>query len=100
MVDECQGSKVPIQEFADKVTSIFVPVVIGIAALTVLAWVLLPGVMQPLVKIGTFLPWVDPNLGLLTLAIVSMVAVLVIAWPLRSRSGHPHSAHGGQRYGR
>jgi len=81
LVDECQGSKVPIQEFADKVTSIFVPVVISIALLTVLAWVLRPGVMQPLVSTGTFLPWVDPNLSILTLAIVSMVAVLVIACP-------------------
>lgn len=81
LVNECQGSKVPIQEFADKVTSIFVPVVISIALLTVLAWVFLPSVMQPLVGTGTFLPWVDPNLGVLTLAIVSMVAVLVIACP-------------------
>ncbi|MFV1948809.1 MAG: heavy metal translocating P-type ATPase [Anaerolineales bacterium] len=81
LVDECQGSKVPIQEFADKVTGIFVPVVIGITVLTVLAWVVLPRVMQPLVELGTFLPWVDPSLGVLTLAIVSMVAVLVIACP-------------------
>jgi Cu+-exporting ATPase len=81
LVDECQGSKVPIQEFADKVTGIFVPVVIVIAILTVLAWVLLPGLMQPLVEAGTFLPWVNPDLSILTLAIVSMVAVLVIACP-------------------
>jgi Cu+-exporting ATPase len=81
LVDEAQGSKVPIQEFADKVTGIFVPIVIGIAALTILAWVIVPGLMNPLVEIGTFLPWVDPDLGILTLAIVSMVAVLVIACP-------------------
>ncbi len=81
LVDECQGSKVPIQEFADKVTGVFVPVVIGIAVLTVLAWVFAPGVMKPLVEAGTFLPWVNPNLGVITLAIVSMVAVLVIACP-------------------
>jgi len=81
LVDECQGSKVPIQEFADKVTGVFVPVVIGIAALTVLAWVFTPGLMRPLVQAGTFLPWVNPDLSVLTLAIVSMVAVLVIACP-------------------
>jgi Cu+-exporting ATPase len=34
LVEECQGSKVPIQEFADRVTGVFVPVVIGIALLT------------------------------------------------------------------
>lgn len=81
LVDECQGSKVPIQEFADRVTGIFVPVVIGVAVLTVLAWVITPGLMRPLVGAGTFLPWVDPNLGVVTLAIISMVAVLVIACP-------------------
>jgi len=81
LVDECQGSKVPIQEFADKVTGVFVPVVIGIAILTVLAWLFAPGLTGPLLQAGTFLPWVNPNLGAATLAIVSMVAVLVIACP-------------------
>jgi Cu+-exporting ATPase len=81
LVEECQGSKVPIQEFADRVTGVFVPVVIGIAVLTLLAWVFASGLVQPLVQAGTFLPWVNPNLGVITLAIVSMVAVLVIACP-------------------
>lgn len=81
LVEECQGSKVPIQEFADKVTGIFVPVVLSISILTVLFWVTAPGLMQPLVGAGNFLPWVNPDLGVVTLAIVSMVAVLVIACP-------------------
>jgi len=81
MVEECQGSKVPIQEFADRVTGVFVPVVITIAVLTMLAWVFFPGAMQPLVQAGTFLPWVNPDLSTLTLAIISTVAVLVIACP-------------------
>jgi Cu+-exporting ATPase len=81
LVEECQGSKVPIQEFADKVTGIFVPVVMGIALVTVILWVAVPGLMQPLVGAGNFLPWVSPDLGVVTLAIISMVAVLVIACP-------------------
>jgi Cu+-exporting ATPase len=81
LVDECQGSKVPIQEFADKVTGVFVPIVIAIAVLTILAWMILPGFMKTLVNSGTFLPWVNPDLGVLTLAIISMVSVLVIACP-------------------
>jgi Cu+-exporting ATPase len=81
LVEECQGSKVPIQEFADRVTGVFVPVVIGIAVLTILAWLFISGPMQGLVGLGSFLPWVDPGLGVVTLAIVSMVAVLVIACP-------------------
>ncbi|MFQ5829929.1 MAG: heavy metal translocating P-type ATPase [Candidatus Methylomirabilia bacterium] len=81
LVEECQGSKVPIQEFADRVTGVFVPVVIGIAVLTLLAWLFVPGAMKPLVELGAFLPWVSPTLGVATLAIVSTVAVLVIACP-------------------
>jgi len=81
LVEEAQGSKVPIQEFADRVTGVFVPVVIGIAVLTLLAWILVPGLMQSLVGTGSFLPWVNPNVGVVTLAIISMVAVLVIACP-------------------
>jgi Cu+-exporting ATPase len=81
LVDECQGSKVPIQEFADKVTGVYVPIVIAIAVLTILAWMILPGFMKTLVNSGTFLPWVNPDLGVLTLAIISMVSVLVIACP-------------------
>jgi len=81
LVDEAQGSKVPIQEFADKVTAVFVPVVMGIATLTLLAWIVLPRVMGSLLQAGGFLPWVNPNLGTVTLAIVSTVSVLVIACP-------------------
>jgi len=81
LVEECQTSKVPIQEFADKVTGIFVPIVMGIAVLTLLSWVFLPGLMQSLVQLGTFLPWVNPDVGIITLAIISTVSVLIIACP-------------------
>jgi P-type Cu+ transporter len=38
LVEEAQGSKAPVQRFADKVASIFVPVVLVIAVLTFLVW--------------------------------------------------------------
>jgi Cu+-exporting ATPase len=81
LVEECQGSKVPIQEFADRVTAVFVPVVLGIALLTLAVWIFFPSLMNSLAQAGTFLPWVNPDLGVWTLAIVSTVAVLVIACP-------------------
>lgn len=38
LVEEAQGSKAPIQKLADQVSAVFVPIVIGIAALTFAGW--------------------------------------------------------------
>ena len=38
LIEEAQGSKAPIQGFADRISAYFVPIVIGIAILTFLAW--------------------------------------------------------------
>ncbi|MGQ9629110.1 MAG: heavy metal translocating P-type ATPase [bacterium] len=82
MVEECQGSKVPIQEFADRVTAYFVPIVLAIAALTFIAWLIFPNFLQPITAwASAFIPWVNPSLGVVTLAIFAAVAVLVIACP-------------------
>jgi Cu+-exporting ATPase len=63
MVEQAQGAKLPIQGIVDKITAVFVPIVMGVAALTVLVWV----VFGP-----------DPALGL---ALVAGVSVLIIACP-------------------
>lgn len=60
-VEEAQGSKAPIQDFADWVSSWFVPAVIGIAILTFAVWMLL----------GSGLSF----------SLLSAVSVLVIACP-------------------
>jgi len=82
MVEEAQGTKVPIQEFADRVTAVFVPIVIGIAILTLLAWLLIPGLLHAVTGwAAAFLPWVNPNADLIGGALLATVAVLVIACP-------------------
>ncbi len=82
MVEEAQGSKVPIQTFADRVTSVFVPTVIGIALLTLGAWLVFPGFWHGIVVWAAgFIPWVNPDMGPVALALYATVAVLVIACP-------------------
>ena len=82
MVEEAQGFKVPIQEFADRVTGYFVPAVLALASLAFILWIAFPGTMGNIgVLANQFLPWVDPNIGVLSLAIFATVATLVIACP-------------------
>ncbi len=63
-VEEAQGSKAPIARLADRVSGIFVPIVLFIALLTFAAWML----------VG------DPSTRL-ELALITSVSVLVVACP-------------------
>ncbi len=38
LVEEAQGTKIPIQRLADKITSVFVPIILAVALLTFLNW--------------------------------------------------------------
>ena len=82
MVEDAQGTKVPIQEFADRVTGIFVPIVLGIALITFVGWLLFGQTLASLLfRVQAVLPWVDPTLSVPTLALVATISVLVIACP-------------------
>lgn len=82
LVEEAQGSKIPIQDFADQVTKVFVPVVLLLAILTLALWLVFPGFFGGIVEwASTFIPWVNPDLGPTALAFYAMIAVLVIACP-------------------
>jgi Cu+-exporting ATPase len=82
MVEQAQGSKVPIQEFADRVTAVFVPVVLTIATLTLVAWLLIPGPFVAVAeRASELLPWVHADLDRVSLAAFAALAVLVIACP-------------------
>ena len=43
LVEEAQGTKVPIQKVADKVTNIFVPAILVLTILTLIGWVVFSG---------------------------------------------------------
>jgi Cu+-exporting ATPase len=61
LVRDAQATKAPVQKVADKVSSIFVPVVFAISAVTLAAWLLIDGDMEK--------------------AFTAAVAVLIIACP-------------------
>lgn len=63
MVEEAQGSKVPIQAMVDRIAAVFVPVIIAIALLSFACWMLL-----------------SPHDGL-TSGLLALVSVLVVACP-------------------
>ncbi len=80
MVEECQGSKVPIQEFADRVTGYFVPVVIGIAIFAFVSWMIFPQFHISIIEFFNF-PWTTVELPQFSLAVLATIAVLVISCP-------------------
>jgi Cu+-exporting ATPase len=82
MVEEVQTQKVPIQQFADRVTGMFVPLILALALVTFAAWLLFPEALKGIpTSLQFMMPWVNPNYDTITLAIFAFVAVLVIACP-------------------
>ncbi len=68
MVEEAQGSRAPIQALADKISSIFVPVVLSIAIATLLIWIFIGGY------------FISSSLAI-SYGLLSFVGILVIACP-------------------
>ncbi len=62
-VQQAQGTKAPVQKLVDRIAGVFVPIVLGIAVLSLVVWMVVGGQ------------------SMLTQAILSAVAVLVIACP-------------------
>ena len=69
LVEEAQGSKAPIQRIADRVSEIFVPAVVAVAALTFAGWYFVAGTAP------------DPGTSVFARAMLNAVAVLLIACP-------------------
>jgi Cu+-exporting ATPase len=75
LVKDAQSSKAPIQKFADRISQIFVPVVIGISILTFLVWLAL--VKMHIVPTE----WISHRSNTVIYSLEYAMAVLVIACP-------------------
>ncbi|WP_319477742.1 heavy metal translocating P-type ATPase [Marispirochaeta aestuarii] len=82
MVEDAQGTKVPIQAFADRVTAIFVPIVLALSLGTFLFWFFLPETGSQILRtFQDLIPWINPDRGMLSAALFAAIATLVIACP-------------------
>jgi len=82
-VAEAQASRVPVQAFADRVTSYFVPAVVALSAFTFALWLVFQEPLRGVAQWASgFLPWLQPQqLPAVSLAVFAAVAVMVIACP-------------------
>ena len=79
LVEDAQNQKANVQRLADRIAGVFVPVVIGIALITLAGWLLAGGTNEQAFERGAFR--VDHRLS------------------VRTRPGHPHRIDGGLRRG-
>jgi Cu2+-exporting ATPase/Cu+-exporting ATPase len=68
MVDEAQGSKAPIQGLADRISAVFVPLVLILSVITFIAWLSIASIFMPFNQAFSF-------------ALLSFTGILVIACP-------------------
>lgn len=85
VVENAQGSKAPIQRLADKISGIFVPIVVGIAVIAFIVWLLL---VQP----GQFTPALEV---FITILVIACPCALGLATPTSIMAGTGRAAEFG-----
>ncbi len=73
LVEDAQGSKAPVQRFADRISAVFVPAVVGASVLTFLVWLLVVPNFVDAAFYATATPFIK--------ALLAGTAVIVVACP-------------------
>ncbi|KAM4555012.1 copper-transporting ATPase 1 isoform 1-T1 [Odontesthes bonariensis] len=83
LVEEAQTSKAPIQQYADKISGYFVPFIVGISVLTLIAWIVIGFLDFSLVEM--YFPGYDKSISraeaVIRFAFQASITVLCIACP-------------------
>uniref|UniRef100_A0A8B9HJA2 P-type Cu(+) transporter n=1 Tax=Astyanax mexicanus TaxID=7994 RepID=A0A8B9HJA2_ASTMX len=83
LVEEAQTSKAPIQQFADRISGYFVPFIVAVSVLTLLAWIAIGFVNFRLVEM--YFPGYDKSVSqaeaIIRFAFQASITVLCIACP-------------------
>uniref|UniRef100_A0A8C9XWX6 P-type Cu(+) transporter n=1 Tax=Sander lucioperca TaxID=283035 RepID=A0A8C9XWX6_SANLU len=83
LVEEAQTSKAPIQQYADKISGYFVPFIVGISLLTLIAWIIIGFLDFSLVE--KYFPGYDKSISraeaVIRFAFQASITVLCIACP-------------------
>ncbi|MDQ8020321.1 MAG: heavy metal translocating P-type ATPase [Moraxellaceae bacterium] len=83
MVEDAQARKAPIQRVVDRVSAVFVPVVLGIAAVTLLGWGLANG------------DWTQATLNAVAVLVIACPCALGLATPTAIMAGTGVAARAG-----
>ncbi|XP_059201718.1 copper-transporting ATPase 1 [Centropristis striata] len=83
LVEEAQTSKAPIQQYADKISGYFVPFIVGISVITLIAWIIIGFLDFALVE--KYFPGYDKSISraeaVIRFAFQASITVLCIACP-------------------
>lgn len=83
LVEEAQTSKAPIQQYADKISGYFVPFIVGVSVLTLVAWIIIGFLNFALVE--KYFPGYDKSISrteaVVRFAFQASITVLCIACP-------------------
>nr|XP_020640036.1 copper-transporting ATPase 1 isoform X1 [Pogona vitticeps] len=83
LVEEAQTSKAPIQQFADKLSGYFVPFIVGVSVITLIAWIVIGFVNFEIVE--TYFPGYNKSISkaevVIRFAFQASITVLCIACP-------------------
>lgn len=95
LVEDAQGSKAPVQRFADRISAVFVPAVVGASLVTFLVWLfVVPNFVDPSFYAG-MTPFVRALLAATAVVVIACPCALGLATPTAIMVGTGKGAENG-----